>query len=77
MGTLLLCVCCRLDLLECLSNVGEKVLGALEAAGETYHVGGNARGEELFVGHLTVRGARGMQAAGACIGNMGLDSGNA
>ena len=58
---------------ERLLYISDEVVGALDSAGKSYQVGGYARGFKLAVVHLAVSGARGVETAGAGIGNMGLD----
>ena len=58
-------------------KVGDQILGGLDTAGEANEIGRDACGGELGVVHLAVSGVGRVQAAGAGIGDVGLDGGNA
>ena len=58
-----------LDGVESLGDVGDKVLGRLDAAREAHHVRGDAASDELFVVHLAMRRVCRVQTAGAGMGN--------
>ncbi len=66
----------RKRLFECLFDVCNEVGGVFQTAGIAHEIRGDAGGEQFRVGHLAVRGAGGMETAGARIGNVRLDRGN-
>ena len=66
-----------LDFVERLCDIGDKILSVLKTAAHSDEVRAYSGGDKLLVVHLPVRRARGMQAAGAGVGNVGLDSGKA
>ena len=63
-------VCHLLDCFERLSKIGDQILCTFDAAGEPDQIRADARCFQFFIAHLAMRGVRGMQHAGACIGNM-------
>ena len=58
-------------------DIGYEVLRVLKTAAQADEVRADACGAELGVGHLAVRGAGGVQAAGAGVRDVGLDGGDA
>ena len=58
-----------------LLDVVDQILGIFKTAGDSDKARGNASGSQLFIGHLTMGGGGGAEAAGACIRDMGFDGG--
>src|SRR5699024_6739631 len=60
------------DLGQGLVDVGDDVVDVFEADGDPHQARGDADGFELVVGHLAVGGGRGVQDAGARVGDVDL-----
>ena len=62
-----------LYILEGLGDISDEVFAVFQTAGQTDQIGADTGGGQLLVGHLPVSGRGGVQAAGAGVGNVGLD----
>ena len=56
-----------------MTKVCDEVICAFKSATETDEVGGNACGNKLFIGHLTMGCIGGMQTATSCICHVGFN----
>ena len=65
----------RCQVSKAVLEVCDDVCGVLEAAREAHHAWLDATGNELFVGQLTMRGARRVQHAGTAVSHMNLNRG--
>ena len=62
-----------LDSVQCVGDIGDEILFVFQAQADADQLCGNACLDELFVGHLAVRGGGGIQTAGSGVSHMSLD----